>query len=267
MPFERKCFRHCRNHERLRNRLSGADGQRRVAVRPWNFRGRDEKMPLDSSHSRENALGANLAAADLPGNHIRTRGFEAGVRVCSVISVCLHLYSHWALQQSRTSQNNTRPGSKRKLDGVRFKASSVSELHPIESSDTIEIPRARTKMNVPAGKQETLMRAILALIVSTLFICGAVSAQSPAGGQQQTPPAHQPGVKANPSDSQPQPAQTPAAEKVDTAKEAAIRHLMEITGTSKLGDQIMEVVKSKVHDGMAHRIPAERLPKFMETFD
>ena len=122
-------------------------------------------------------------------------------------------------------------------------------------------------MNVPAGKQETLMRAILALIVSSLFITGAVSAQSPAGGQQQTPPAHQPGVKANPADSQPQPAQTPAAEKVDPAKEAAIRHLMEITGTSKLGDQIMEVVKSKVHDGMAHRIPAERLPKFMETFD
>jgi hypothetical protein len=114
-----------------------------------------------------------------------------------------------------------------------------------------------------------LMRAILALIVSCFFISAAAYAQSPAGGQQQTPPAqHQPGATAKPAGSQPQGPQTlePTAGKVDPAKEAAIRHLMEITGTSKLGDQIVGAITTRVHDGMARRLSPDRLQKFMDTF-
>ncbi len=113
------------------------------------------------------------------------------------------------------------------------------------------------------------MRAILALIVSCFFISAAAYAQSPAGGQQQTPPAqHQPGAVAKPAGSQPQGPQTlePTAGKVDPAKEAAIRHLMEITGTSKLGDQIVGAITTRVHDGMARRLSPDRLQKFMDTF-
>jgi uncharacterized protein len=114
-----------------------------------------------------------------------------------------------------------------------------------------------------------LMRAILALIVSCLFISAAAYAQSPAAGQQQTPPAqHQPGAVAKPTGSQPLGPQTlePTAGKVDPAKEAAIRHLMEITGTSKLGDQIVGAITTRVHDGMARRLSPDRLQKFMDTF-
>jgi uncharacterized protein len=114
------------------------------------------------------------------------------------------------------------------------------------------------------------MRAILALMVSSFFISAAAYAQSPAGGQQQTPPAqHQPGAPAKPAGSQPQGPQTlePTAGKVDPAKEAAIRHLMEITGTSKLADQILGVITMRVHDKMAQRgLPPDRLQKFMDTF-
>jgi uncharacterized protein len=114
-----------------------------------------------------------------------------------------------------------------------------------------------------------LMRAILALIVSCFFISAAAYAQSPAGGQQQTPPAqHQPGEAAKPAERQPQGPQTlePTAGKVDPAKGAAIRHLMEITGTSKMGDQIVGAITTRVHDGMARRLSPDRLQKFMDTF-
>lgn len=113
------------------------------------------------------------------------------------------------------------------------------------------------------------MRAILALIVSCFFISATADAQSSAGGQQQTPPAqHQPGAAAKPAGSQPLGPQTlePTAGKVDPAKEAAIRHLMEITGTSKLGDQIVSVITTGVHDGMVRRLSPDRLQKFMDTF-
>jgi hypothetical protein len=57
------------------------------------------------------------------------------------------------------------------------------------------------------------------------------------------------------------------AEKLDPAKDAAIRHLMEITETSKMGDNINAGITRQVHDVMARgAIPQDQLPKFMETF-
>lgn len=56
------------------------------------------------------------------------------------------------------------------------------------------------------------------------------------------------------------------AEKLDPAKDAAIRHLMDITETSKMGDNINAGITRQVHDVMARAIPQDQVPKFMEAF-
>jgi uncharacterized protein len=56
------------------------------------------------------------------------------------------------------------------------------------------------------------------------------------------------------------------AEKLDPAKDAAIRHLMDITDTSKMGDNINGGITRYVHDNVARAIPQDQIPKFMETF-
>lgn len=73
------------------------------------------------------------------------------------------------------------------------------------------------------------------------------------------PPAHAPGqtAKTMPADS---------ADKVDPAKEAAIRHLMDITQTAKLGDNIATYLTGQIREGVSHTIPPESLSKFMDTF-
>ncbi|HEY0704584.1 MAG TPA: DUF2059 domain-containing protein [Candidatus Acidoferrales bacterium] len=55
-------------------------------------------------------------------------------------------------------------------------------------------------------------------------------------------------------------------EKLDPAKDAAIRHLMDITETSKMGDNINAGITRQVHDVMGRAIAQDQLPKFMEAF-
>ena len=65
------------------------------------------------------------------------------------------------------------------------------------------------------------------------------------------------------------PAQAPAdasAAKLDPAKEAAIRHLMDITETTKLGENLQVYITDRVHEVAGRAIPADRLQKFMATF-
>jgi hypothetical protein len=84
-------------------------------------------------------------------------------------------------------------------------------------------------------------------------------AQTPPGAAQQKPAPTQPGQPA---------AATPVvpSEKLDPAKDAAIRHLLEITGVSKEGEDIAAGWTDRVHTGMSRVVPADQLPKFMETF-
>ena len=102
------------------------------------------------------------------------------------------------------------------------------------------------------------MKLGIALIAALLLTASPLLAQAPPGAAQQKPAPAQPG----------QPAATPPAtsEKLDPAKDAAIRHLLEITGVSKEGEDIAAGWTDRVHTGMSRVVPADQLPKFMETF-
>jgi hypothetical protein len=102
------------------------------------------------------------------------------------------------------------------------------------------------------------MRLRNALIAAMLFTAGPAMAQAPpVGGQQKLAPS-----------APVQPGQTAAApaEKLDPAKETAIRHLLEITGGAKEGENINEGMTGRVKEVMTRALPADQLPKFMDTF-
>jgi hypothetical protein len=102
------------------------------------------------------------------------------------------------------------------------------------------------------------MRLRNALIAAVLFTVGPAMAQTSPGGAQQKPAPSAPV----------QPGQTAAApaEKLDPAKEAAIRHLLDITGGAKEGENINEGMTGRVKEVMTRALPADQLPKFMDTF-
>lgn len=109
----------------------------------------------------------------------------------------------------------------------------------------------------------------LSISLAAALLCAAIPAlaQAPSTGA----PAHQPGV-ATPQHAAPAPATvSPAAppslaDKVDPAKEAAIRHLMDVTETAKLGDNINQFLTDRVRNIMSRSISADKLPKFMDAF-
>ncbi len=107
---------------------------------------------------------------------------------------------------------------------------------------------------------------------SLLLMAGTGLAQTPAGTQPKTPSQRQPGTPAQagnpPAASAAQtPAQPPTLEKPDPAKEAAIRHLMDITQTSKLGDNITNAITQQVRAVMSRSIQQpDQLQKFMDSF-
>ncbi|MGD0957084.1 MAG: DUF2059 domain-containing protein [Candidatus Acidiferrales bacterium] len=110
------------------------------------------------------------------------------------------------------------------------------------------------------------MKLLIAIIATLCFVAGPALAQAPASGTQQKPPAqHQPGTPAQPAQAT-KPAAAPSAEKADPAKDAAIRHLMDITQTAKLGDNIGTYLTNQVRAVMSRSLTADRLPKFMDAF-
>ncbi|HXX02002.1 MAG TPA: DUF2059 domain-containing protein [Candidatus Acidoferrales bacterium] len=104
--------------------------------------------------------------------------------------------------------------------------------------------------------------------LQALCLAGPVLAQAPTTGAPQKAPQHQPGV-AEPSHT-PNPdaksAPSHSADKIDPEKEAAVRHLMDITETSKLGDNIATYLKGQVHDGVGRAIGPDKVDAFMGTF-
>jgi uncharacterized protein len=109
------------------------------------------------------------------------------------------------------------------------------------------------------------MKLLTAVIAGLLCAAGPALAQAPASS---TPPTLAP--HATPGQAAPAKPATPTppapAEKIDPAKDAAIRHLMDITETSKMGENIASYITSRVHDGAGRAIPADQFPKFMDTF-
>jgi len=116
------------------------------------------------------------------------------------------------------------------------------------------------------------MRVRAALIATAFFATSPLLAQTPSTGAPPKPPAHQPGV---PAQSPGAPAETakatPAApavpvEKIDPAKEAAIRHLMDLMQTSKMGDSLSAYVTNQVRQVLSQAMPADRVTKLMDGF-
>lgn len=111
------------------------------------------------------------------------------------------------------------------------------------------------------------MKLSITLIAALLCAAAPVFAQAPASNS----PQHQPGVPAQhqapPPSAISQAAPPPSlGEKVDPAKDAAIRHLMDITETSKLGDNVNAFLTDRIRTIMSHSLSADKLPKFMDSF-
>jgi hypothetical protein len=110
------------------------------------------------------------------------------------------------------------------------------------------------------------MRLRITLLAAALAVAGPAFAQSATDGSAQKTPAHQPGVAAKPAQNTP-PAQTPApSAKLDPAKDAAIRHLMDITETSKMGENIQAYITQQIQDVIGRAMAPDKAQKFMDTF-
>jgi len=108
------------------------------------------------------------------------------------------------------------------------------------------------------------MRFRLTFIAVLLLLARPALAQAPSSGSTQPKaPAHQPGVAATPPASAPKP---PSLDKPDPAKDAAIRKLMDITQTNKMGDNISAALTNQVHQVISRAIPPEQVQKFMDDF-
>lgn len=103
------------------------------------------------------------------------------------------------------------------------------------------------------------MKLGIALIAAALFTASPLLAQTPAGAAQQKPAPAQPGQTAAAP-----PATAP--EKLDPAKDAAVRHMLDITGVSKEGEAIAAEWTDRVKGGVSRVVPPDQLPKFMDTF-
>jgi uncharacterized protein len=119
------------------------------------------------------------------------------------------------------------------------------------------------------------MKLLSALTIALIFSAAPALAQiAPSTAPPpKAPTQHAPAAPAAPAKSTQTPAATakapattPAATKIDPAKEAAIRHLMEITQTSKMGDNIASYFEGRVRSVVSEALGPERTTKFMATF-
>lgn len=120
------------------------------------------------------------------------------------------------------------------------------------------------------------MKLRIALIIACSFIGCPAYAQSPGTAPAQPPAQQQPGTPAQPTKppanppaapSQLLPALRPAPEQPDPAKDAAIRHLLEVSGTSRMGDLLMDNWTTHVRDVLSRSLSPDRLQKFMDAFN
>jgi uncharacterized protein len=112
------------------------------------------------------------------------------------------------------------------------------------------------------------MKHRVTLISAILFAAACVfaQAQSQTQTQQSSSPQHQPGISAPAPQAQGVIA-GPAVAKVDPEKEKAIRHLMEITGASKDGDNMTMLLSNQVKSAVSRSLTGDRLQKFVDDFN
>ena len=109
------------------------------------------------------------------------------------------------------------------------------------------------------------MKLRATFIAAILCVAGPALAQTTPSAPQAAP-QHTPATPAQPGQTKADTQAAPTPEKIDPAKEAAIRHLMDITEVNKEGDNITVAITSQVRNVMGRAIPADQLPKFMDTF-
>jgi uncharacterized protein len=113
------------------------------------------------------------------------------------------------------------------------------------------------------------MKYKVIMIGAALFTASSVFAQ--ASGQSSAQP-NRPGLSAPPAQTEAKPqtsaaASGPTAAKVDPEKEKAIRHLMEITGAAKDGDNMTMLLSSQVKTVVSRSLTGDRLQKFVDDFN
>jgi uncharacterized protein len=103
------------------------------------------------------------------------------------------------------------------------------------------------------------MKLRTALILpATIAACMAAAAPAKA----QAAPATNP-----PQKSAAAPQAAAPAEKLDPAKEAAIRHLLDLTQISNMGDNIAAEIRHQVENAASHAVAQDQVPKFMQEFN
>jgi len=109
------------------------------------------------------------------------------------------------------------------------------------------------------------MKFLLTHVAAIIVLAGSALAQVPATGSQQKPSQHQPGTPGQ-ADAAPLDAAPALLEKPDPAKEAAVRHLMDITQTNKMGENIAAAITNQVRQVMGRAIKPDQLTQFMDAF-
>ena len=109
--------------------------------------------------------------------------------------------------------------------------------------------------------------------VAAIFAANSTLAQSGADGAQKAPEQHQPGATAKTAPASQADAHagaraqsSDATAKLDPAKDAAIRHLMDITEVSNMGQNIQNYITQQVQDVAGRAVGAGKVQKFMDTF-
>ena len=117
------------------------------------------------------------------------------------------------------------------------------------------------------------MAPLVVAFVAAIFAANPALAQSGADGAQKPAEQHQPGVAGKTAPGSQAGAHSGAhaqsadpAAKLDPAKDAAIRHLMDITEVSNMGQNIQNYITQQVQDVAGRAVGAGKVQKFMDTF-
>jgi len=117
------------------------------------------------------------------------------------------------------------------------------------------------------------MAPLAVAFVAVIFAVNPALAQSVADGAQKAPEQHQPGATAKTAPPSQADARVGArgqspdpTAKLDPAKDAAIRHLMDITEVSNMGQNIQNYITQQVQEVAGRAVGAGKVQKFMDTF-
>lgn len=273
---------HGRDHEGLRDGLSAADGERHIGIGGCRRFGGNEFVAWDGEHGVEDARRADAAGANLAGDHFVASRGEIVTGADNRIGVCVHGHCAWWRRRrvKRESYHSRERGcysgraesqrrgataatARREASQQTFRRNCIRGVRPVRLLDS-PVGQKRHGDRHSNNRRE-LMKLGATLIAALLCTAGPALAQTPAPGAQQAP-QHMPGTPAKPGQASAETQAEAPAEKIDPAKEAAIRKLIEITEVSRMGDNITSALTNQVRSVMGRAIPAEQLPKFMDTF-